>query len=523
MASVELADAENADVVANSELDCFRLLDVPPELLVQVFTFLPNADLHSCRQSSRLLHDFIGSSVELQYQMAAEVAQITDNTTSPIPISERLTKLRAREEAFGVVSPSWQISVPVTFQASGLYELSGGLFWLGEAQRQALRFLELPSQPAEEGAPPVQWRRITLPSQEDIIIDFGLAIEEHDLIVIATFTPTDDANDGLVKLEFLTVSDPHEPHPEAQGPIKVQYSKWGRPNVILEIVGDHLVFVVTYAFVVGRVRPLDVVYVYEWKTGKLKLKITAECRTYFGAVFLSPDIIMLPNTAAARIELYSIASGQKTPIFTLHLPRLVPGLSIQTMTARGEPNPQGSYRKPRSVPFHSTPEDAIIVFHINFPGPGLRTQQFLLFIHRCALLALLAAHAPGDTCSYVDWGPDICRWINAAGLVMDWITTTSGQRCVLLPQRSPTSFILLDFNPTKAHTNILNCIPPEVDAFEDYGIWAEPVGSKLPCHVASSREQFTMYSGASLDDHRILALRRNLIGRVSEIDIHYFG
>jgi len=408
----------------------------------------------------------------------------------------------------------------VTFPASGLYELSGGLFWLGEAQRQGLRYLELPSQPAEEGALPMQWRRIALPSEESTIIDFGLAIEEHDLIVIATFTPTEDANEGLVQLEFFTVSAPHEPHPEAQGPIKVQNSKWGMPNVILEIVGDHLVFVVGYAFAIGRVRPLDVVYVYEWKTGKLKLKITAECRTYFGAVFLSPDIIMLPNTTAARLELYSIASGQKTPILTLHLPRLVPGRAISTMTARGEPNPQGSYRKPRRMPFHSSAEDAIIVFHINFP---VRSQQFLLFIHRRALLALLTAHAPGDTCSYEDWGPDICRWINAAGLVMDWITTTSGQRCVLLPQRSPTSFIMLDFNPIKAHVNVLNCIPAEDDPFVDDGIWAEPVGSKLPCHVASSREEFNMYNGASLDDHRIIAFRRNIIGRVSEVDIHYFG
>ncbi|KAF7342024.1 F-box domain-containing protein [Mycena venus] len=519
MADIETSDAERTDAVANSQ--CFRLLDVLPELLVHIFSFLPNSALYEVQQTSRFLRDFIGSSVELQYQMAAETAQVTDNPTSPIPISERLRKLHAREEAFGEVEPSWKVSVPVNFQPTGLYELSAGLFWLGEGPRRALRFLELPSQPLEPGDPPPQWQRITLPSKESYIIDFGLAIEEHDLIAIASFTPTDNANTGLVQLELFTVSAPHGPHPEAQGPIKVHTSKWGKPNVIIEIVGDNLVFVVGYANAEGTARPTDVVYVYDWKTGKQKLNIAADWSTYFGAVFLSPDVIMLPNTTSARLELWSVAEPQKTPLLTLHLPRLVPGRTIRYMTARGEPNPQASYRKPRSMPFHSSVEDSIIVFQISLPSePDLRAYRFLLFIHRRALLALLDNHAPGDSCGYADWGPDICRWFNGAGLVMDWITTTSGQRCVLLPNRVPSQFIMLDFNPIKALSSPLE---PEEDAFVDLGIWAEPVCSRLPCHVASSRELANLYSGASLDDHRIIALRRNLFRQVSELDIHYFG
>jgi hypothetical protein len=118
--------------------------------------------------------------------MAVEVAQVTDNPTSPIPISERLARLRAREEAFGEVNATWKVSVSVPFPASGLYELSGGMFWLGEVNRKALRYIELPSQPAEEGAPPMEWGRIALPSKESVIIDFGLGIEEHDLVAMVT-------------------------------------------------------------------------------------------------------------------------------------------------------------------------------------------------------------------------------------------------------------------------------------------------------------------------------------------------
>ncbi|KAJ7662067.1 hypothetical protein DFH06DRAFT_1191362 [Mycena polygramma] len=512
--------------------DHFRLLDVPPELLVHILSFLSLDALHECRQVSRFLAEFISSSIELQYLVATALANVTDNPSTTIPIFERLAKLQARELGFAEVNASWMVSVPVTFQSSGLYELSGGLFWLGEHQRQALRYLELPSEPVREDEPPPEWERISLPSSERMIIDFGLAIDEHDLIVMATFTPTGGVVEasrhdvtGMVRLEFLTVSPPHPPHPQARGPIDVHTSSWGLPNVILEIVGDHLVFVVVYAYSTNEVRPEDHVYVYEWKTGKLKLEIRAECRTYFGAVFISPDVIMLPNTTTATLELWSISSGQQTPTLTLHLPRLVPGVSIRTMTARGEPNPAVSLRPNRRVPFHSSVDDSIIVFHITFPGPGLLGPgpMFLLFLHRRALLALLATHTPGDTRSYAEWGPDICRWINAAGLVMDWITTTSGQRCVLLPQRLPTSFILLDFNPYTAHAKAQNCLPPEDDPFMDYGIFAEAVGSRLPCHIAGSGDRFSLYTGVSLDDERIIAFRRNLSRQISAIDIFYFG
>lgn len=333
-----------------------------------------------------------------------------------------------------------------------------------------------------------------------------VSLEQRQKLTAFTSTPSVDQYEGLVKLEFFTVSAPHVAHPEAQGPITVENTRGaGKPNVTIEIVGEHLLFILVYAFSPGRARGLDSVYLFEWKTGKLKWKNTAESGTYYGGVFLSPEVIMLPNTIAARLELWSTAPEQKAPILMLHLPRLLPGRSIRTITARGEPNPQGTFRKPRRMPFHSSVEDSIVLLDLTFPGPTLHLHPFLLFIHRRALLALLAAHAPGDACSYADWGPDICRWLNAGGVVMDWITITSGQRCVLLPRQSPSWFILLDFNPAKARAH--EVLQPEDDPFVDYGIWAEPVVSRLPCHFVRSAAEFERYHGASLDDHRIIATR----------------
>ncbi|KAJ7099723.1 hypothetical protein C8R44DRAFT_810237 [Mycena epipterygia] len=496
------------------------LFYLPPELLIRVLSFLPAlTDIHACRRTSRFFLHFINSSIELQYLMATFTAQVTDNPYSTAPISERIRALSARERTFGEGTPSWSSSIPVTFQPSGLYELSAGLFFLGEQQRQALRYIELPTVPIEEDAPPQEWCRLAI-SPQSVIIDFGLAIEEHDLIVIATFTPTSPrGREGLVNLEFRSMST-HLPHPQARGPIEVYKSDYGLPNITLETVGEHAVLAVMYPHAGRDTGPEDHVYVYEWKTGKLKMKIDADWRTYFGAVFLSPDVLMLPNTKAATLELWRIPSEQTTaPTLTLHLPRLLPDVRIGIMTARGEPNPLlSSARKSARLPFYPSVDDSIMVFHVSFP-----VQKFLLYIHRRALLALLDTHAAGDACNYADWGPDACRWLNAVGINTDWITTTSGQRGVLLPVQGPTLFFLLDFNTYKTRMPGTRCIPPEDDPFMDYGIWAEAVGSRLPCHAVRSEGPFGAYSGVSLDDERVIALRRNLLRQVSAVDIFYFG
>ncbi|KAJ7757071.1 hypothetical protein B0H16DRAFT_1416893 [Mycena metata] len=515
--------------------DCFRLVDLPPELLVHIFTFLPRDAIHCCRKTSRYLYQTIKFSIELRYQVDREFAHVTDNPASLLPISERIAKLGARESGFSTMTPSWVRTIPVPFTTAGLYELSCGLFWLGESGREALRYIVLPNEPPGPNPSPIQWERIALPSSRSRIIDFGLAIDEHDLVVIATFTPTApiaqlDAlplrralavSSGVVKLEFVTVSSPNGPHPQAKGPIEFPATQWGIPSVIIETVGDILVFVAAYPRV--PIVP-DHVYVYNWKTGSLIWEITAENSTYFGAVFLSTGVLMLPNTTTATLELWLLTPGQTAPVLTLHLPRLVPGIRIATMTARGEPNPSVSGRRNPAVPFHSSVEDSIIVFNITFPAPpNLFTPIFLFFAHRRALLSLLAAHpTPGDALDYADWGPDICRWINAGGLVTDWITTTSGQRCIALPARETASFLVLDFNPLTVHA-ASSVLPAEDDPFEDYGIWAEAVGSRLPVHVVSSRQQYDSYNGVSLDDARIIAFKKNMLRQLREVDVYFFG
>ncbi|KAJ7701793.1 hypothetical protein B0H17DRAFT_1044692 [Mycena rosella] len=488
--------------------ESFRLLDVPPEVLVHILGFLPLQALHACQQSSRFLHGFVTASIELQYLIARSVAQVTDNPSSTLPISDRLRMLRSRETAFTTANPSWVTSIPVPFQMSGVYDLSAGFLFFGEDRRNALRYIQLPSERPPEGAPPVEWGRIPVSSPQSMIIDFGLAIGEHDLVVIATFTPTGPTTavgvlQGLINLELLTMST-HRPHPESRGPIEVGTSSWGLPSSMMEVVGDYLVFGESYGGMMGGLlKPDDHVYIYEWRTGKLKMKIDAPNRSYFAAVFLSPEVLLLPNTTAATLELWTIPSEQTTPTptLTLHLPRLASEQGINVITARGEPNPSVyPLRKPSRLPFYSSVDDSIILFHIHFP-----VQKFLLFIHRRTLLALLDKHTVGDTCVYADWGPGICRWLLAAGINVDWITTTSGQRSVLTPMRTTTPLFFFDFNRYMAQSHPHACLPPTDDPFSNFGIWAEPVGSRLECHASRSTETFSVYDGVSMDDERVVA------------------
>lgn len=59
------------------------------------------------------------------------------------------------------------------------------------------------------------------------------------------------------------------PHPDAKDhTIKVITSRWEKPALGIEIVGDNLVLILT--FYNNPMRPDDQIFVYEWKTGVLK-------------------------------------------------------------------------------------------------------------------------------------------------------------------------------------------------------------------------------------------------------------
>ncbi|KAJ7057105.1 hypothetical protein C8F01DRAFT_343454 [Mycena amicta] len=570
--------------------------NLPPELLIHAFSFLDIDSIHACEKTCTVFQSLIRQSPVIQYAIECGLASVVDNPAFPLDsVSDRLPLLRARDSAFARRRPSWTTEMRVPFAAAGLYELTGGLFWLGEKSRKALNWTQLPIEPEEKP----EWRRLQVVGENEtsVIIDFGLAVEEADLLLVAKYSWTgSDSSSGYITLHPYCIST-SQPHPLAKGPIDVMESHTGQPRVTIEIVGDVLVFIVGFNQFGWNAPPNpenvepDRVFVYEWKTGALRREISAPSKTYYGLAFVTPDIIMLPNAREASLELWNIsrsASDWIAPILALQLPYLHHSASIRYFTTRCEPNPAvyASKGSASRFPFSPDPVDTIAVFHITLHFPdaengGNASVQYLLFMHRRSLLEMIEKHVrviPGETTkpvagpyglSYTSWGgPIYCRWLPARGLVTDWITTTSGQRAIIVgagPNGGPV--FMFDFNVRPTHLKrrdeedpefevtpeegqeprrIRKWIPfkPSSDIREISGLFTQPVGSLLPCYytqiMASNsnsqneeqeqeqeqeqeEQRAPSYTGASLDEARIVGLKRDVFRQISTVEILFFG
>lgn len=161
-----------------------ELLDLPHELIIQILHFLDLSNLLTCQRSCRFLHTSIAESVTLQYHLELKAAGYEDNPNCSLDIAERLKQLRSRESAFRDCRPDFTRSIPIPHAGSGIYELSGGTYMLGEATRKQLPTLKLPSVQSDRAS----WNySLGFESEPDhFIVDAGLAVDEHDLVAVIT-------------------------------------------------------------------------------------------------------------------------------------------------------------------------------------------------------------------------------------------------------------------------------------------------------------------------------------------------
>lgn len=160
----------------------FKLLQLPSELVIRILSYLDLPPLISCLKSCRVLHTTISNSVLLQYIIELQAAGFENNSNCTLNLSERLRRLKAREQSFLRFRPDFTKTIPIPHDGLGIYELSGGVFALGESSRKVLPFLKLPSAESEEA----KWEDITMLDPDRFIVDAGVAIEEHDLVVLIT-------------------------------------------------------------------------------------------------------------------------------------------------------------------------------------------------------------------------------------------------------------------------------------------------------------------------------------------------
>ena len=258
------------------------------------------------------------------------------------------------------------------------------------------------------------------------------------------------------------------------------------------------------------------------------------------------------------------------------------GNSLISIACRGEPNPIGSgFQLQSDRPFYQSSEEAIILFHIRVAlGDPMAYQQqhggdfvlgyiYKLFVHRKSLLTIYDQHCADveksisrvedentgldtividdyDWSSYINtweseesenedntvirarnkdpipipwssWGPPVTRWFPADNATR-WITTTAGQRSVLL-NSTRRQYVVLDFNPENLRRaeNELGSPPLNInhriycyrnsEALRTEGVFKDSVVSKLPFVVYVSDRMDDSWDGALMDEERILGVQ----------------
>ncbi|KAI3605823.1 hypothetical protein WG66_012393 [Moniliophthora roreri] len=541
-----------------------QLLDLPTELLIHVLMFVPGRDLGKCSQLNRFFDSIIRESSTLQYHEELSLSRTEDNPNCGLSNSEKLHLLKEREHSWINCRPDFKKSAPINFNPGSVYDLSAGVYILGDATRHRLKYLKLPTKPED----PVEWLTFEPrvgPREQRSIVDFAINLYEHDLIALITSLVQGSEIFVMVELSIHQFSTGTH-HPLAKQPvIPVTRSEiqWGTPSINCEIVGDHMALVTTFW---RNPHSRCAVDVYQWKTGKVLLHIDGEPDSYGGIIFLTENLILLPNTSANTLEIWKIPSPTEdppdAPIRILGLPELAPGHTLRYISCRSEPNPTASGATLKSDrPFHPSPKDSVVLLHLRIHGHP-NVTLISVFVHRSSLLDLVemddeernARLAMGEDgmkipVPWLAWAPPVTYCIDCGGdLPSRWITTTCGQRFVMLPtddweldvlgHRNPAPLVVYDFgrgSVRKVQKQLDEMSPEEKEIYtgpivrrgatlleESAHIFADQINSYLP-FVESRTKQLYGFDGALMDDERIIGIKTDIIGHITSVEIFHFG
>ncbi|KAG6891124.1 hypothetical protein C0992_010418 [Termitomyces sp. T32_za158] len=526
-----------------------QFVDLPAEVIIQIFSYLAWADAIAISSVSVFLRTCFTTSKQLQLRFASQVAAVTGNSYCQLDFNDRLRLLRRLEDGWSDFRVDFNKTLPILYEPFGIYDLTGGIYLMGDINQKVLHYCKLPSSVDDSMA----WSRIDLdPSLS--IVDVGLSVYEHDLIAVVSTKPT-TVNPLLLRVEIqLLQFSTGKPHPLVRNPVifvRNTSSTSTASSIGIEIVGEYLALVTTPGLFEAAAR----FCVFEWKTGAVLLDYPVNPGTYCNIVFLSPTHIILPNGLSGTLDLFIISPSNPNPsgpTLRLAFPVLNPGYSIRAIHGRSEPNPSPTGLPYSTRPFHPSPEDAIAIFKLHIRGdddddnddtPGW--GDFSMFTHRSTLLRLCEEHSgrPGGTVHWEEWGPPVTRWIDAA-IVPWWITTSTGQRCVLsitpdaVGLGSAPFVMLLDFNPLAVKRALsVRCekeneglavdgcpnVNVESSSMESI-VFEEVVESALPyVSIARYLEKDISFDGVLMDEERLLGLATDDDGRVKKIEVFHIG
>lgn len=189
--------------------------------------------------------------------------------------------------------------------------------------------------------------------------------------------------------------------------------------------------------------------------------------SYGSIVFLSPDIVLLPNAYTNALDLWDIRSASQIPTAALSLPALNAKEFVTSISSACEPRsavPMGLHHSTQT--FHLSPKEAIVAFQFKIYNRHTRNETLMwMFAHRRSLLSLCpevsgavdigTGDAPSTSLNTITvpwdtWGPDVTRWLDGNSRVRP-VTIGARVATVKLYNRQPIVTVL-DFHPP--HVNL---------------------------------------------------------------------
>ncbi|KAF8880303.1 hypothetical protein BD779DRAFT_1549510, partial [Infundibulicybe gibba] len=521
------------------------LYALPTEVLTRVLSFLPRIDLESCKLVNCDVRNIINNSALLRYIIAADLAGVEDNPHSNLSISEKYTTLVQRELSWRRFQPDFVQSINVDYPMSGIYDFTNGVYFAAASNRPRLHYLELPTVSSQT---PIMWSHIQVDTHCHTIIDMAIAIYESDLITIITSSP-DPSLDAMFRLELNFRSfRTGNIHPLASQPtILIELTSRPNPSASVEIVGDFVALAMTHYD--DENEPDDQVSVWNWKTGALLIRVNASFGTHPSVMFLTEDILLVPNTVEEVFEFWRISSSLEDRVSLINiiaLPTLIYGMLIFGIGCRGEPTPPGLRSSLNfDRPFRTSSQQAIIIFHMyihSFLVPDSRFNLTLV-VHRHSLVDLINKHPPllsseghiQQPVPWESWGPSLARWFVSNETSTRWITRSAGQRFASISStaaRHPCPITIYDFNPHNVakmksyleHNPNPNMfyVDGEEELEDEGGIFKDPVRSALP-YCGTRSEGTHEYNAVLMDEERLLGIKTGSFYEALSIDVMHFG
>ncbi|KAF7320766.1 hypothetical protein HMN09_00162600 [Mycena chlorophos] len=545
-------------------------LDLPDELILLCLLppILPLPSTQTCRLTCTRINRLIAESIDFKYHDALHLHGMLENPRAKLPPTpvDRLRWLTEREANWIMFRAFSTRKIKLDFKPSMLPELAGGMFIVGdEVDAQgiftALRYTPTAPVYGAQTEPP-QWGTIHSVDGRPLL-GFGVGLEEFGLVALVSYIQNLDDPTTISLYIQLSLLPSGKPHPAAAHPSLFVHRVSIRtrpPKPHVEICGRRLALALAYPADTEHPSGLDDLYVWDWMSGQrvplgIPLQLSTEGR---GLAFISPDIILLPNSDALTLDLLFLHpdgdehSQGPARLVKLHLPPLRDDLYVTFFRCRASPPLRASAdfdlgSESTTSPFIADPAAGLIFLLLEVETTPEAPYQFFLLLDRPTFLSRLRALGLGltsaasehpDGIPWAQWGPHCSRWLRAENLSAYAIAVSHGPRLVSIHRDARVREALAEGNRgcSTAHVRPV----PSVFVFSEMGEQVDVDGVELDWHVQPPKGPFTerivsalpymeifsdahfRYDAVEMDNECVIGTQV-VDERVTEMEVMWFG